>query len=97
MNLSAMQKAIRASNVDGWLFCDFRVRDLLAYEALGLDPTGHFTRRWFVFVPRSGQPRRMLNAIEAGLLDTLPGTKTTLPQPRNHGRGVAQIDERRAD
>jgi Xaa-Pro dipeptidase len=76
MNLAAMQKAIRRSDVDGWLFCDFRVRETLAYSVLGLDREKHFTRRWFVFVPKAGQPRRLVNAIESGLLDDLPGTKT---------------------
>src|SRR5258708_29710802 len=32
-------------------------------------------RRWFSLVPASGDPRKLVHRIEAGRLDTLPGTK----------------------
>ena len=36
----------------------------------------HVTRRWFYLVPATGEPRKLVHRIEAGRLDSLPGTKT---------------------
>ncbi len=33
------------------------------------------SRRWFYFVPASGQPRKLVHAIEPAMLDHLPGEK----------------------
>jgi Xaa-Pro aminopeptidase len=75
MNISAIQTALRGAGLDGWLFYDHHQRDPLAYGILGLDPAMHVTRRWFYLVPASGEPRKLVHRIEAGRLDTLPGTK----------------------
>jgi Xaa-Pro dipeptidase len=73
-DLKAMQAALTAAGLDGWLFCDFHARETLAYEILGLDPRGHFTRRWYCYVPKSGAPRKLVHAIESRALAALPGT-----------------------
>ena len=75
MNISAIQAALRDAGLDGWLFYDHHQRDPLAYSILGLDPAMHVTRRWFYLVPASGEPRKLVHRIEAGRLDTLPGTR----------------------
>lgn len=76
MDLARVQAALRDAGVDGWLFYDHHVRDPLAYRILGLDPHAHVTRRWFYFIPASGEPRKLNHRIEAGKLDTLPGDRT---------------------
>ena len=38
MDLAAIQSELRAAGLDGWLFCDFHHRDLMAYRILGLQP-----------------------------------------------------------
>ena len=45
MDLVRIQQSLRAAGVDGWLFCDFKHRDPLAYRILGLDMSGMTTRR----------------------------------------------------
>ena len=70
-----IQQALREANLDGWLFYDFRQSDPLAYRILKLDPNQFSTRRWFYFVPASGEPTRINHAIEQGKLDALPGRK----------------------
>ena len=75
MNIPAIQAALREANLDGWLFYDHHHRDPLAYSILGLDPGMHVTRRWLYLVPAVGEPRKLVHRIEAGRLDTLPGTK----------------------
>ena len=55
MDLAAIQAALRDSGFDGWLFCDFHHRDLMAYRILGLDSNVMTTRRWFYYVPADGE------------------------------------------
>jgi hypothetical protein len=43
--LSEIQETLRQEGIDGWLFCDFRGNDPLAYRILGLDPSQISTRR----------------------------------------------------
>jgi Xaa-Pro aminopeptidase len=68
-----MQEAIREENLDGWLFCNFHHRDELTDSLLDLDRLSVSTRRWFYFVPASGNPVKIVHAIEKKILDSLPG------------------------
>ena len=75
MTISRIQQAVQAAGVDGWLFYDFRGSDPLAASILNLPRGVHRTRRWFYFVPASGEPVRVVHAIEPAALDHLPGDK----------------------
>jgi Xaa-Pro aminopeptidase len=75
MNLSAIQAALREHKFDAWLFCDHHHRDPIAYRVLGLAESLMVTRRWFYVIPAQGEPRKLVHRIEAGHLDSLPGTK----------------------
>jgi Xaa-Pro aminopeptidase len=73
MDLGKIQQALNESEVDGWLFYDFHHRDPIAYRILGLDIGVMTTRRWFYFVPTTGEPVKLSHQVEPGKLDTLPG------------------------
>lgn len=75
MNLVAIQKALAEREVAGWLFCDFHNRDHLAYRILGLNFAKTTSRRWFYYIPASGEPVRLVSTVEPTRLDTLPGEK----------------------
>src|SRR6201997_3397428 len=75
-DVAAIQHALRENKVDGWLFYDHHHRDPLAYSILGLDPNMHVTRRWYYFIPATGEPKKLVHRIESFRLDTLPGAKT---------------------
>ena len=75
MDLGLIQSALRDRHLDGWLFYDHHYRDPLAYRILDLGEGLHVTRRWFYFVPAQGEPKKLVHRIEAGRLDTLPGSK----------------------
>ena len=75
MNLPAIQAALRERNIDAWLFYDHHRRDPIAYRVLGLPTTLMVTRRWFYLIPSEGEPLKLVHKIEAGHLDTLPGSK----------------------
>jgi Xaa-Pro aminopeptidase len=75
MNLDQIQSALRDASLDGWLFYDHHHRDPIAARILGIDPHAHVTRRWYYFIPASGEPRKLVHRIEQGRLDALPGSK----------------------
>ena len=75
MDLTAIQKALRERNIDAWLFYDHHHRDPIAYRVLGLSAGLMVTRRWFYLIPAKGEPTKLVHKIEAGHLDTLPGSK----------------------
>ncbi|MFB3853071.1 MAG: M24 family metallopeptidase [Vicinamibacterales bacterium] len=74
-DIGRIQGEIQAAGVDGWLLYDFHNRDQIAYHVLGLD-FGKFTsRRWFYWIPASGEPVRLCSKVEPAKLDALPGEK----------------------
>jgi Xaa-Pro aminopeptidase len=73
--VAEIQGALRDAKLDGWLFYDFRHSDPLAYRILKLDEKMHASRRWFYYVPASGEPVKIVQSIEQFKLDSLPGKK----------------------
>ncbi len=74
--LSAIQAALRAEGLDGWLLYDFRGLNPIAADVTGVARQGgHLaTRRWYYLIPADGQPRGLVHSIESGTLAHLPGT-----------------------
>jgi Xaa-Pro aminopeptidase len=75
-DLPAVQAAIREAGCDGWLLYDFRGQNILAQRVAGVGPK--LSRRWFYFVPATGEPRKLVHAIEPASLDHLPGKDKTV-------------------
>lgn len=73
MRLEEIQAALREEGLDGWLFFDHHRRDPLAYRVLQFTPGSMVTRRWYYFVPASGEPRGLAHKIEFETLKELPG------------------------
>jgi len=73
MDIKIIQEAIRNAGIDGWLFCDFHNRDPIAYRVLDLDFCKLTSRRWFYYIPGSGEPVRLCHRVEPSKLDPLPG------------------------
>src|SRR5213083_2274089 len=73
--VAEIQAALRDTKLDGWLFYDFRHSDPLAYRILKLDEKMAASRRWFYYVPASGEPVKIVQSIEQFKLDSLPGKK----------------------
>jgi len=74
-DITRIQQEVKRSGFDGWLLYDFRNRDPIACAILGLDFGGFSTRRWFYWVPAEGEPAKLVSAVEATKLDSLPGSK----------------------
>jgi Xaa-Pro dipeptidase len=63
-SLPALQSALSSAGLDGWLLYDFHGLNPVAVGMLELP--GMTTRRFFVYIPRSGQPVAITHAIEQG-------------------------------
>jgi Xaa-Pro aminopeptidase len=74
--IEAIQDALRAEGLDGWLFFDHHRRDPLAYRVLRFEPAQSVTRRWYYLVPAEGEPRKLVHKIEPNVLDALTGSET---------------------
>lgn len=77
LDVGAVQRALQEQGLDGWLWYDFQGANPIAQRMAGLNAGGHMaTRRWFYFIPASGEPRGLVHKIEKHNLDGLPGAKT---------------------
>ncbi len=74
VRVSEIQNALKRANLDGWLFFDFRGSDILIPRILDSGRMSG-TRRWFYYIPSSGEPVKIVHSIEPGQLDSLPGRK----------------------
>ena len=76
IDVRAVQEALRADKLDGWLLYDFRGLNSIAVDLTAVnDQSGHLaSRRWFYLIPATGEPRGLVHAIERSSLAHLPGT-----------------------
>src|SRR3954453_22662642 len=75
LDITAVQAALKADAVDGWLLYDFRGLNPIAADVTGVARQGgHLaTRRWYYLIPATGTPRALVHAIEPHSLSHLPG------------------------
>ncbi len=78
LDIAAVQAALAADGLDGWLLYDFHGINPIAVDVTGVNrQSGHLaTRRWYYLIPASGEPRALVHAIESHSLAHLPGTTT---------------------
>ena len=74
-DLAAVQAALQAQQLDGWLLYDFRGLNVLARRVLGIGTDAILSRRWFYFIPTRGEPRKLVHRIESQALDAYPGSR----------------------
>jgi hypothetical protein len=60
--VTEIQAALHEAKLDGWLFYDFRHSDPLAYRILKLDDKMFASRRWFYYIPASGEPVKIVQS-----------------------------------
>ena len=73
--IKKVQALLKKFNLDGWLFYDFQNRNYIAQMILNMNPKEHFTRRWFYFIPKDGEPIKLLSRVEPHKLEHLEGKK----------------------
>ena len=72
--IAEIQTALQKEKLDGWLFYDFRGSDILTPRILKTERLGG-SRRWFYFIPSTGEPVKVVHAIEPDQIDVLTGKK----------------------
>ena len=90
-SLPALQEALTAADLDGWLLFDFQGTNPIAMGLLGLE--GFVSRRIFVWVPRVGVPHALGHAIEPGPWHAWPlnWEKSTYSSWRSLERSVSEL------
>lgn len=74
--LQSIQRTLAIEQIDGWLLYDFHGSNPIAVKLAGLGRSGKMTtRRWFYLIPASGNPKKLVHAIEPNVLDDLPGDR----------------------
>jgi len=92
LSIPAVQGALREEGLDGWLLYDFHGSNPIARRLAGLDTAGKMTtRRWYYLIPASGDPRKLMHAIEPYNLDHLPGGKTIYSQRETLASGLQAV------
>ncbi len=75
LDIAAVQASLAAAGLDGWLLYDFHGSNPIAQSLAGLTHAAKMTtRRWYYFIPATGEPRGLVHAIERHNLDDLPGS-----------------------
>ncbi len=88
--IPAVQTALAEADLDGWLFGCFQASDPISVELLGL--SGRFiSRRCYYLVPRRGEPKKLVHALEPGMLDGLPGIPSVYLTWQAYADGIAGL------
>ncbi|MAG69050.1 MAG: M24 family metallopeptidase [Vicinamibacterales bacterium] len=97
LDVHAIQAALRADGLDGWLLYDFHGSNPIASRLAGLSSGDKMaTRRWYYLIPAEGEPRGLVHAIEPHNLDALPGPKAVYAGREQLAAGVrALVADRR--
>ena len=90
-DLAKIQTALRQFNLDGWLIYDFRGSNLLARRIVGFAEDQMGSRRWFYYIPATGEPQKLVHRIETSALDHLPGRKNVYLRWQELEAGVGQL------
>lgn len=67
-----VQAFLQKENLDGWLLYDFKRLNPLACAFLEIPDEQHLTRRFFYWIPKIGEPVKLVSTVE-NPLDKVPG------------------------
>src|SRR4029453_6075939 len=90
--VAAVQRALHADGLDGWLLYDFHGSNPIAGRVTGLaTSTKMATRRWYYLIPANCNPRGLVHVIERHNLDELPGDKQPYAGREQLGNGLRNL------
>jgi Xaa-Pro dipeptidase len=92
LDIPAIQDALRAEGLDGWLLYDFHGSNPVASRLAGLAGAPKLaTRRWYYMIPATGEPTGLVHAIERHNLDALPGEKLVYAGRERLAEGLSAL------
>lgn len=87
-----IQSALAEAGLEGWFFACFQQNDPIGLDLLGLSGESKLvTRRCYYLVPRQGEPRKLVHALEPAMLDHLPGSKSVYLTWQKHREEMAKL------
>ncbi len=89
--IRSIQTILKEEKMDGWLLYNFRGSNVFANRLLALPEHLMFTRRYFYFIPKRGEPRKLVHRIENLHLDSLPGTKEEYISWQSLAKGLKKL------
>ncbi len=89
--LEQIQQALNQFRIDGWLLYDFRGSNVLARRVLRMEPREITSRRWFYWIPRQGEPAKLVHRIEPAVLDHLPGRRVEYLRWQELQQGLKEL------
>ncbi len=89
--LEQIQQALDQFRIDGWLLYDFRGSNVLARRVLRMEPREITSRRWFYWIPRQGEPAKLVHRIEPAVLDHLPGRRVEYLRWQELQQGLKEL------
>ena len=92
LDVAAVQETLRSDGLDAWLLYDFNGSNPIAARLAGLTNGTHMTtRRWYYLIPATGEPRKLMHAIEPYNLDHMPGAKTIYSRRETLASGLKTV------
>ena len=90
VDVEAAQAMLAVQGLDGWLLAQpAGAKNPIAAELV--QPSGPPTRRWFYFIPRSGQPVALVHKSETADFDHVPGSKIEYTGYRDLTSGLRTV------
>ncbi|HVR97861.1 MAG TPA: M24 family metallopeptidase [Thermoanaerobaculia bacterium] len=90
--IAAIQDSLTDAGLEGWFFACFQQNDPIGLDLLGLSGEGKLvSRRCYYLIPRQGEPRKLVHALEDTMLDHLPGSKSVYLTWQENRRGVTDL------
>ncbi len=71
--IARAQKFLQKHHIDGWLLYDFQRRNPLAVDVLEIPQDAMLTRPLFYWIPSTGEPTKIVHAVEVEVTAHLPG------------------------
>jgi Xaa-Pro dipeptidase len=91
VDLEAIRAAFGEADIDGWLFFDFRRSNPIAHAVLGLPRQALFSRRWWYYIPKEGEPVALVSAVESHVLASLPGQQRVYRTWQEYREQLAEL------
>lgn len=89
--IAAIQQTLDEADLDGWFFSCFQRNDPVSLELLGLPENQLVTRRCYYLLPRHGEARKLVHALEPEMLDHLPGEETRYLTWQEHRQALGEL------
>jgi len=91
INIIDIQNDLIKESLDGWLIYDFRRTNDLGCRFLKIPSDALLTRRFLYWIPRMGDPIKVVHQIEPKVLDHLPGSVQTYQTWRDFEMALQRI------